>query len=51
MLINTWRNISEEHPIYNNTLACCDQQTVSSPEDFARVDVPLTAQAHAEQYP
>ena len=49
ILINAWRNISDTDPIYNNTLACCDQQTVSSPEDFARVDVPLTAQAHAVQ--
>mmetsp|Transcript_119742 Transcript_119742/g.211700 ORF Transcript_119742/g.211700 Transcript_119742/m.211700 type:complete len:542 (+) Transcript_119742:70-1695(+) len=50
MLINTWRNISDENPIYNNTLACCDQQTVSSPDDYVSVDVPLTAQTNAEQY-
>jgi len=50
MLINAWRNISDEHPIYNNTLACCDQQTVNSPGDYISVDVPLTAEAHAEQY-
>jgi len=50
MMINTWRNISEDHPIWNNTLACCDQQTVSSPGDYVSVDVPITAEAHAEQY-
>lgn len=50
MLINTWRNISDSNPIYNNTLACCDQQTVSSPDDYVSVDVPLSADAHAEQY-
>ena len=50
MLINTWRNISNKHPIYNNTLACCDQQTVDSPGDYISVDVPLTKDAHAEQY-
>merc|ERR1740138_1590765 len=50
MLLNTWRNISDTNPIYNNTLACCDQQTVSSPDDYVSVDVPLSAEAHAEQY-
>jgi hypothetical protein len=50
MLLNTWRNISDANPIYNNTLACCDQQTVSSPDDYVSVDVPLSAEAHAEQY-
>lgn len=50
MLINTWRNISEKNPIYNNTLACCDQQTVSSPDDYVSVDVPLNDKTHAEQY-
>lgn len=50
MMINTWRNISEDQPIWNNTLSCCDQQTVSSPGDYVSVDVPITADAHAEQY-
>jgi len=50
MLINTWRNISERNPIYNNTLACCDQQTVSAPDDYVSVDVPINDKTHAEQY-
>lgn len=50
MLLNTWRNISDSNPIYNNTLACCDQQSVSSPDDFVSVDVPLRRHSHAEQY-
>ena len=50
ILINAWRNISDTDPIYNNTLACCDQQTVDEPEDYISVDVPLTPEAHAEQY-
>jgi hypothetical protein len=50
MLLNAWRNISDKHPIYNNTLACCDQQTIISPDDYISVDVPLTPEAHAEQY-
>merc|ERR1711907_511440 len=28
MIVNTWRNISDEHLIYNNTLALCDATTV-----------------------
>jgi len=29
MIVNTWRNISDEHVIYNNALALCDSKTVS----------------------
>jgi hypothetical protein len=50
MLINAWRNIDDKDPIYNNTLACCDQHSVRSPGDFVTVDVPLTLEATAEQY-
>ena len=50
MLVNAWRNISDHRPIYNNTLACCDQQTVASPADYCRVDVPISEEAQAEQY-
>lgn len=50
IMINAWRNISGTAPIFNNTLACCDQTSVSSPEDYLSVDVPLTAEATAEQY-
>jgi len=28
MIVNTWRNISDEHLIYDNTLALCDGKTV-----------------------
>ena len=28
MLINAWRNISDDDPVYNDSLACCDQSTV-----------------------
>merc|ERR1711879_443380 len=28
MIVNTWRNISDENLIYNNTLALCDAKTV-----------------------
>ena len=44
-MINAWRNISDTAPIYNNTLACADQTTIRSPDDYLRVDVPLTAEA------
>eukprot|EP00746_Dinoflagellata_sp_MGD_P144714 gnl/MRDRNA2_/MRDRNA2_77418_c0_seq1.p1 gnl/MRDRNA2_/MRDRNA2_77418_c0~~gnl/MRDRNA2_/MRDRNA2_77418_c0_seq1.p1 ORF type:complete len:730 (+),score=139.21 gnl/MRDRNA2_/MRDRNA2_77418_c0_seq1:92-2191(+) len=50
MMINTWRNISEDRPIWNNTLACCDHQTVDSPGDYVSCDVPISPEAHAEQY-
>merc|ERR1719387_144976 len=50
IMINAWRNISDTAPIFNNTLACCDQTSVSSPDDYLSVDVPLTAEATAEQY-
>merc|ERR1719231_509234 len=47
MLINTWRNISPAHPIYNNTLACCDGTTVAQ---ALAGDVPLPGGKLAEQY-
>jgi hypothetical protein len=50
IMINAWRNISDTAPIYNNTLACADQTTIRSPDDYLRVDVPLTPEATAEQY-
>eukprot|EP00746_Dinoflagellata_sp_MGD_P166340 gnl/MRDRNA2_/MRDRNA2_96160_c0_seq1.p1 gnl/MRDRNA2_/MRDRNA2_96160_c0~~gnl/MRDRNA2_/MRDRNA2_96160_c0_seq1.p1 ORF type:complete len:644 (-),score=91.92 gnl/MRDRNA2_/MRDRNA2_96160_c0_seq1:171-2102(-) len=50
MLINAWRNISEQHPIYNNTLACCDALSVNV-ADFRRINVPLGEnKSTAEQY-
>jgi len=63
VLLNTWRNISEAHPVYNNPLACLDSSNVA-PSDLVRVDELLkpgaacrdshgTVQAHrecAEQY-
>ena len=39
MLINAWRNIDDKDPIYNNTLACCDQHSVRSPGDFVSLIV------------
>ena len=30
VFINAWRNVSSKDPIYNNTLACCDGNTVES---------------------
>ena len=45
MLINCWRNTSDVHPIYNNTLAVCDTETVNADTDFVRYDVPIKAGA------
>merc|ERR1711871_870256 len=43
-LVNTWRNISEKDPVYNDALACCDTTSVTN-EEFLRFDEPLNARA------
>lgn len=40
-MVNAWRNVSEEHPIMDNALACCDCASVDLPGDFVRCDVEL----------
>ena len=47
MIVNTWRNISDEHLIYNNTLALCDGKTV---KDVLRCDVQHPNGKRSEQY-
>merc|ERR1719263_106705 len=47
MVVNTWRNISEEHLIYNNTLALCDGKTV---KDMLPCDVQHPNGKRSEQY-
>ena len=50
MLLNTWRNISDDRPIYNNSLAVCDATSVDQDRDFRRVDAPLKRDAACMQY-
>ena len=47
MFINAWRNVSDRHPIYNNTLCCCDGKTV---EYVMPDDVNLPGGKQAQQY-
>ena len=47
MIVNTWRNISDEHLIYNNTLALCDGKTV---RDVLPCDVQHPNGKRSEQY-
>ena len=47
MIVNTWRNISDEHLIYNNTLALCDGKTV---KDVLPCDVQHPNGKRSEQY-
>jgi len=49
VLLNTWRNISEVDPVYNNALACCDASSVSS-EQLVRVDELLKPGAACQDY-
>jgi len=47
MVVNTWRNISDDRPIYNNTLALCDGKTVT---DVLPCDVQHPNGKRSEQY-
>jgi len=47
MIVNTWRNISDDRPIYNNTLALCDGKTV---RDVLPCDVQHPNGKRSEQY-
>merc|ERR1711998_249518 len=47
MIVNTWRNISDTHLIYNNTLALCDGKTV---KDVLPCDVQHPNGKTSEQY-
>ena len=47
MIVDTWRNISDEHLIYNNTLALCDAKTVTS---VLPCDVEHPNRKRSEQY-
>ena len=47
MIVNTWRNISEDRPIFNNTLALCDGKTVN---DVVPEDVQHPNGKRSEQY-
>ena len=47
MIVNTWRNISDQHLIYNNTLALCDGKTV---KEVLPCDVQHPNGKRSEQY-
>lgn len=49
MIINTWRNISDDHLIYNNTLALCDGKTVRE-QHLLPCDVKHPNGKRSEQY-
>jgi len=49
VLLNTWCNISEVAPVYNNALACCDASSVCS-EELVRVDELLKPGAACQDY-
>jgi peptidoglycan hydrolase-like protein with peptidoglycan-binding domain len=49
VLLNTWRNISENDPVYNNALACCDASSISS-DELVRVDELLKPGAACQDY-
>ena len=34
MYINAWRNISDDFPIMDNHLACCDESSLIAPDDY-----------------
>lgn len=52
MIVNTWRNISDEHLIYNNALALCDSKTVGGVLscDVEHPDVRTRGVQRSEQY-
>lgn len=49
VLLNTWRNISEADPVYNNALACCDASSISN-DELVRVDELLKPGAACQDY-
>lgn len=49
VLLNTWRNISEVDPVYNNALACCDASSISK-DELVRVDELLKPGAACQDY-
>lgn len=49
VLLNTWRNISEVDPVYNNALACCDASSISN-DELVRVDELLKPGAACQDY-
>jgi peptidoglycan hydrolase-like protein with peptidoglycan-binding domain len=49
VLLNTWRNIHEHEPVYNNPLACLDASSIAN-EDLVRVDELLKPGAACQDY-
>mmetsp|Transcript_99003 Transcript_99003/g.171580 ORF Transcript_99003/g.171580 Transcript_99003/m.171580 type:complete len:583 (+) Transcript_99003:77-1825(+) len=49
VLLNTWRNIHEHEPVYNDSLACLDASSIVS-EDLVRVDELLKPGAACKDY-
>jgi len=49
VLLNTWRNIHELEPVYNNPLACLDATSISA-EELVRVDELLKPGAACKDY-
>lgn len=47
IIVNTWRNISDEHPVYNDALALCDSKTVRG---VLPCDVEHPNRQRSEQY-
>jgi peptidoglycan hydrolase-like protein with peptidoglycan-binding domain len=49
VLINTWRNINEHEPVYNDSLACLDASSIHN-EELVRVDELLKPGAACKDY-
>jgi peptidoglycan hydrolase-like protein with peptidoglycan-binding domain len=49
VLLNTWRNIHEHEPVYNDSLACLDASSIAS-EELVRVDELLKPGAACKDY-
>ena len=50
LVINAWRNISDDHPIVDHHLAMCDSTTLVQPDDFVAWDIVQADGKTAESY-